>query len=118
MTSFKVTTPLNLGRDFFDSAETEILSTAFVKAWAFVEFDPMLGVLDASERQSRLARCLMSLLKLGETDPTPLANSGIKMLRRNRQSEVRKQRTQMSSAKALDASRVVPFGRANRQLSH
>jgi hypothetical protein len=82
MTSFKVTTPLNLGRDFFDSAETEILSTAFVKAWAFVEFDPMLGVLDASERQSRLARCLMSLLKLGETDPTPLANSGIKMLRR------------------------------------
>jgi hypothetical protein len=118
MTSFKATTPLNLGRDFFDSTETEILSTAFVKAWAFVEFDPMLGVLDASERQSRLARCLMSLLQLGETDPTPLANSGIKMLRRNRQSEVRKQRTQMSSAKALDASRVVSFGLANRRLSH
>ena len=87
MTTFKTTTPLNLGRDFFDSAETEILSMAFEKAWAFVEFDPMLGALDASERQSRLARCLMTLLKQGETDPTPLANSAIKMLRRDRQSE-------------------------------
>ena len=85
---------------------------AFEKAWAFVEFDPMLGVLEASEKQSQLARCLMALLKQGETDPTPLANSGIKMLRRNRQSEVRKQRTQTSSAKALDASRVIPYGRA------
>ena len=54
MTTFKTTTPLNLGRDFFNSSETEILSTAFEKAWAFVEFDPMLGVLEASERQSQL----------------------------------------------------------------
>ena len=106
------TTPLNLGQAVFDSAETEILSMAFEKAWAFVEFDPMLAVLEASEKQSQLARCLMALLKLGETVPTPLANSGIKMLRRNRQSEVRKQRTQTSSAKALDASRVVPIGRS------
>jgi hypothetical protein len=89
MTTFKTTTPLNLGRDFLDSAETEILSMAFEKAWAFVEFDPMLGVLEASERQSQLARCLMALLKLGETDPTSLANSAIKMLRRNRRSGVR-----------------------------
>ena len=89
MTTFKTTTPLNLGRDFFDSAETEILSMAFEKAWAFVEFDPMLGVLEASERQSQLARCLMAVLKLGETDPTSLANSAIKMLRRNRRSGVR-----------------------------
>jgi hypothetical protein len=112
MTSFKATTPLNLGRDFFDSAETEILSTAFVKAWAFVEFDSMLGALNASERQSRLARCLMALLKLGETDPTPLANSGIKMLRRNWQNEVWKQRARTSSAKGMDAARAVRFGRA------
>jgi len=104
------TTPLNLGRDFFDSAETEILSMAFEKAWAFVEFDLMLGVLDASERLSRLARCLMALLKQGETDSTSLANSAIKTLRRNRQSE--KQRVQTSSAKVLGASPVVPFGRA------
>jgi hypothetical protein len=106
------TTPLNSGRDFFDSAETEILSVAFEKAWAFVEFDLMLGVLDASERQSRLARCLMTLLKQGETDSTSLANSAIKALRRDRQSVVRKQRAQTSSAKALDASRVVAFCRA------
>ena len=106
------TTPLYSGRDFFDSAETEILSVAFEKAWAFVEFDLMLGVLDASERQSRLARCLMALLKQGETDSTPLANSAIKTLRRDRQSEVRKQRAHNSSAKSLDASRVVPFGGA------
>jgi len=84
MTTFK-----NLGRDFFDSTETEILSMAFEKAWAFVELDPMLGVLEASERQSQLARCLMAVLKLGETDPTSLANSAIKMLRRNRRSGVR-----------------------------
>ena len=111
MTSFKAT-PLNLDRDFFDTAETEVLSTAFLKAWAFVEFDPMLGVWNASERQSRLARCLMALLKIGESDPTSLANSAIKTLRRNRQSEVRGQRTQTSSAKALEAIRVVPLGRA------
>ena len=106
------TPPLNLGRDFFDSAETEILSVAFERAWAFVEFDLMLGVLDASERQSRLARCLMALLKEGETDSTSLANSAIKTLRRDRQSEVRKKRAQNSPAKSLDASRVVPFGGA------
>jgi hypothetical protein len=80
------TPPLNLGRDLFESAETEILSMAFEKAWAFVEFDLMLGVLDAPERQSRLARCLMALLKQGETDSISLANSAIKALRRNRQS--------------------------------
>jgi hypothetical protein len=106
------TTSLYLGRDFFDSAETELLSMAFEKAWAFVEFDLMLGVLDAPERQSRLARCLMALLKQGETDSTSLANSAIKTLRRDRQSEVRKQRVHNSSAKSLDASRVVPFGGA------
>jgi hypothetical protein len=106
------TTPLNLGQGFFDSAETEILSIAFEKAWAFVEFDPMLGVLEASEKQSQLARCLMALLKLGETDSTSLANSAIKMLRRNRQSGVRKQRALTSSAQAIEASRVVPIGRA------
>jgi hypothetical protein len=111
MTSFKAATPLDLGRNFFDSAETEILSTAFEKAWAFVEFDSMLGVLDALERQSQLARCLMALLKLGETDPTSLANSAIKMLRRNRQSGLRKHRARTSSAKAPEASRVVAIGR-------
>jgi hypothetical protein len=105
-----ITPPLNLGRDFFDSAETEILSMAFEKAWAFVEFDLMLGVLDASERQSRLARCLMTLLKQGETDSISLANSAIKALRRNRQSEVRKNWAQ--TAPAIDASRTVRFGRA------
>jgi hypothetical protein len=111
MISSKTTTPVNLDRYFFDSVETEILSTAFVKAWAFVEFDPMLGVLVASERQSQLARCLMALLKLGEIDPTPLANSAIKMLRRNRHSGVRKQRARISSATATEVSRIVPIRR-------
>jgi hypothetical protein len=59
MTSFESTIHLDFDRGFFDSAETGILSTAFEKAWAFVEFDPMLGVLEASRRQSELARCLM-----------------------------------------------------------
>jgi hypothetical protein len=80
MTTIETATSLDLGRDFFDSAETEILSTAFEKAWAFVEFDPMLGVLGASKRQSELARRLMALLKLGETRPTSLANSAIQVL--------------------------------------
>jgi hypothetical protein len=106
------TTPLNLGQGIFDSEETKILSMAFEKAWAFVEFDPMLGVLEASQKQSQLARCLMALLKQGETNPTPLANSAIKMLRRNRQGQVRKHWAQTSSVKALDASRVILFDRA------
>jgi hypothetical protein len=107
----RTTTPLDLGQGFFDSRETELLSMAFEKAWAFVEFDPMLGVLEASEKQSQLARCLMALLKLGETDPTSLANSAIKTLRRNRQSGARKERQLTSSAKAMEASRFVGSNR-------
>jgi hypothetical protein len=106
-----ITTPLNLGQGVFDSAETDTLSTAFEKAWAFVEYDPMLALWNTPERQAQLARCLMALLKQGETDPTPLANSARKMLRRNWQSEGRTRRTQTSSAKLLDASWVVPFDR-------
>jgi hypothetical protein len=111
------TTPLDLSLGFFDSAETEILSVAFAKAWAFVEFDPMLGVWEPSMKRSQLARCLMTLFKLGETDPTSLANSAIKMLRRNRQSGVRKQRAPIFSAQAVEASRVVPIGRSQPLLS-
>jgi hypothetical protein len=74
-------TLLELERNIFDSAETQILSTAFQKAWAYVEFDASLAALDASERQSELARCLMAILKLGESDPICLANSGIALLR-------------------------------------
>ncbi|MGB8632936.1 MAG: hypothetical protein WCD69_26770 [Xanthobacteraceae bacterium] len=105
------TTLLDLSQGFFDSAETEVLSMAFEKAWAFVEFDPMLGVWERSVKRSQLARCLMTLFKLGETDPTSLANSAIKMLRRNRKSGVRKQQTLISSAQVVEASRVVPIAR-------
>ena len=88
----EIATPLDLDRGFFDSAETEILSAAFEKAWAFVEFDPTLGLLEAAKRQSELARCLMVLLKLGETNPTPLANSAIRLLHQ-RQSKGRSEKT-------------------------
>jgi hypothetical protein len=47
---------LELERSVFDSSEIEILSAAFAKAWAYVEFDHSLGMLDAGERQSELAR--------------------------------------------------------------
>jgi hypothetical protein len=57
-------TPLELERSVFDADETKILSTAFEKAWAYVQFDPMLGILGMWERQSELARCLVALLKL------------------------------------------------------
>jgi hypothetical protein len=80
---FAAVTPLELERSVFDSAETRLLSSAFERAWAYVEFDPALGILDAAERQSELARCLMAILKFGETDPTSLANSGIALLRRS-----------------------------------
>lgn len=75
-------TPLELERSVFDADETQILSTAFEKAWAYVQFDPMLGVLGMWERQSELARCLMALLKLGDANPVSLANSGIALLRK------------------------------------
>jgi hypothetical protein len=74
---------LELERSVFDSSETEILSAAFTKAWAYVEFDPTLAVLDACERQSELARCLMAILKLGDSNPTSIANSAIALMRRN-----------------------------------
>jgi hypothetical protein len=83
---FDAVTPLQMERSVFDSAEIRILSSAFEKAWAYVEFDPMLGILDASERQAELARCLMAILKFGETDPTGLANSAIALLRRSQRS--------------------------------
>lgn len=74
---------LELERSVFDSSETEILSTAFAKAWAYVEFDPTLGMLDACELQSELARCLMAILKLGDSNPTSIANSAIALMRKN-----------------------------------
>jgi hypothetical protein len=74
---------LELERSVFDSSETEILSAAFAKAWAYVAFDPALGVLEAADRKSELARCLMAILKLGECDPISIANSAIALMRKN-----------------------------------
>jgi hypothetical protein len=82
VTSLDTVTSLELERSVFDSDETRILSAAFEKAWTYVQFDPMLGVLEAWERQSELARCLMALLKLGYDNPVSLANSGIALLRK------------------------------------
>ena len=79
-------TPLELERSVFDSDEARILSIAFEKAWAYVQFDPALGVLEAWERQSELARCLMRLLKLGNDNPVSLANSGIALLHKSQRS--------------------------------
>jgi hypothetical protein len=80
---------LELERSVFDSSETEILSTAFAKAWAYVEFDPTLGMLETNERQSELARCLMTILKLGDCNPTSIANSAIALMRRNQSRTLR-----------------------------
>jgi len=74
---------LEFERSVFDSSETEILSTAFAKAWAYVQFDPTLEILETNERQSELARCLMAILKLGDCNPTSIANSAIALMRRN-----------------------------------
>ena len=62
-------TSLELERSVFASDEARILSVAFEKAWTYVQFDPVLGVLEAWERQSELAQCLMVLLKLGDRVP-------------------------------------------------
>jgi hypothetical protein len=82
MTSLDAVTSLELERSVFDSDDARILSAAFEKAWTYVQFDPMLGVLEAWERQSELARCLMALLKLGNDNPVSLANSAIALLRK------------------------------------
>jgi hypothetical protein len=81
-------TTLKLEQSVFNSDETDILGIAFGKAWAFVEFDPKLDALEESKRRSELARCLMMLLKRGETDPTSLANSAIKVLREDHKTRV------------------------------
>jgi hypothetical protein len=75
--------PLELERSVFDSTETEILSRAFAKAWTYVEFDPTLGTLEVWERQAELARCLMAILKLGDSNPTSIANSAIALLKKS-----------------------------------
>ena len=92
MTTLESEIPLDFDRGSFDSVETEILSTAFEKAWTFVEFDPKLRGLEASKRQSALARCLMALLKLGETNPTSLANSAIRLLHQRQSRDVPRKR--------------------------
>ena len=97
MTSLETAIPLDVERSVFDSAETDLLNTAFDKAWIYVEFDPMLGVLEAWERQAELARCLMTLLKVGETNPISLANSAIRLLHRN-QDMARKNSSLLSEA--------------------
>ena len=81
--SAEAVSSLELERSIFDSSETEILSDAFLKAWAYVEFDPTLGMLQACERQSELARCLMAILKLGDRNSTSIANSAIALMRKN-----------------------------------
>jgi hypothetical protein len=40
-------------------------------------------MLQACERQSELARCLMAILKLGDCNPTSIANSAIALMRKN-----------------------------------
>jgi len=83
VTAAEAVSLLELERSVFDSSETEILSAAFAKAWAYVEFDPTLGTLETDERQSELARCLMAILKLGDCNPTSIANSAIALMRKN-----------------------------------
>ena len=97
---------LELERSVFDSSETEILSAAFAKAWAYVEFDPTLGMLQTDERQSELARCLMAILKLGDCNPTSIANSAIALMRKN---QSRMPRTRVASG--LANSRRVAIAR-------
>jgi hypothetical protein len=81
--SAEAVSSLELERSIFDSSEIEVLSAAFLKAWTYVEFDPTLGMLQACERQSELARCLMAILKLGERNATSIANSAIALMRKN-----------------------------------
>jgi hypothetical protein len=80
---------LELERSVFDSSETDILSAAFAKAWAYVEFDSTLGMLEADERQAELARCLMAILKLGDCNPTSIANTAITLMRKNQSRNLR-----------------------------
>jgi len=80
MTSYETVKTLDLDRSVFDSNDIRTLSAAFERARTFIESDPDLEVLEISKRQSELARCLTTLEKLGEINPTSLANAGIAML--------------------------------------
>jgi hypothetical protein len=88
MNPSETVTSLKLEQSVFNSDEIDILSMAFEKAWAFVEFDPKLEALEESKRRWELARCLVLLLKRGETNPTSLANSAIGVLRENHKTRV------------------------------
>ena len=108
MISLESTTPFDLEQSVFDSTETNLLGVAFEKAWAYVEFDPMLGVLDTRQRQSELALCLMAILKRGERNPTNLANSAIRLLRKNLGSSVRKVSLESIIGRKRQQSRYQP----------
>lgn len=97
--SAEAVSSLELDRSIFDSSETEILSAAFLKAWTYVEFDPTLGILKAGERQSELARCLMTILKLGDRNSTSIANSAIALMQKN---QARLLRPRIASSLAND----------------
>ena len=104
--SAEAVSSLELERSVFDSAETEILSAAFAKAWAYVEFDPSLSALEAWERQSELARSLMAILKLGDGNPTSIANSAIALMRKN-QARIRQSTIVRRLAVGLSPGRAV-----------
>lgn len=55
MTFDEAVTPLELERNVFDADETKILSTAFEKAWAYVQCDGNPSWRDASWRCSNFA---------------------------------------------------------------
>ncbi len=47
-------------------------------------------MLEAFERQAELARCLMAVLKLGDSNPTSIANSAIALLRKSQSRVLRR----------------------------
>jgi len=67
----------------FDTQGIDLLSTAFQKAWIFVEGDFALEPMNLDQRRAALASSLMDLAKGGRSNPIDLANAAINRLRKD-----------------------------------
>ena len=65
----------------FAPEEIQVLSTAFERAWSFIEKSGDLGTDPPDYCRSNLAIHIMAVAQMGEKDPFRLANNAIRRYR-------------------------------------
>jgi hypothetical protein len=73
---------LTQGNGALDPGEVAVIQEAFEIAWRFLQYDPVLGDINAAHLRERLARELLLAADGHETDVRRLADRGILAVRR------------------------------------